>query len=48
MSPNEPELPPQEEPDVTPAPEIEPADSPQEIPPFDPGGGEGDFGQPMA
>lgn len=46
MSPNEPDLPPQEDPDVAPSPEIEPSDMPEELPPLDPG--EGGFGQPMA
>jgi hypothetical protein len=48
MSPNEPDFPPQEDPDTLPAPEIEPADTPEEIPPVDPGGGGDDFGQPTA
>jgi len=48
MSPNEPEMPPSELPDTTPEPEIAPADTPQEIPAYDPGGGEGGFGQPMS
>ena len=48
MSPNEPEPRPDEQPAPDSMPEVEPADSPQEIPAFDPGGGEGDFGQPMS
>lgn len=48
MSPNEPEPRPEEQPAPDSMPEVEPADSPQEIPAFDPGGGEGDFGQPMS
>ena len=46
MSPNEPDLPAQEEPDIAPSPEIEPSETPQEMPPIDPG--DGNFGQPMA
>ena len=48
MTPDEPELPPQEQPDTNPSPEIEPSDMPEEIPSIDPSPGEGDFGQPMA
>lgn len=48
MSPDEPEMPPQEQPNTSPEPELEPSGAPEEIPPFDPGGGGGDFGQPMA
>lgn len=48
MSPNEPELPPQEQPDFDPAPELEPGGTPDEMPPIDPGVGGGDFGQPVA
>ena len=48
MSPNEPEPRPEEQPAPDFQPEVEPAGSPDEIPPFDPGGGEGDFGQPMS
>jgi hypothetical protein len=48
MSPNEPDLPPQEQPDVTPAPELEPGGAPEEMPPLDPGVGGDDIGQPVA
>ena len=48
MTPDEPELPPQEQPDTTPSPEIEPFGTPEEIPLVDPSPGEGDLGQPIA